>query len=213
MFALNTISLRARRISSGRMPARSLAFIVRTLSTGYVRGIDYSSHSFQINGSTQAVVTATGAGLPAMKQFFTLTESNSFIIRLVVEGTGLSANWIGPMVVDSVGGYGFSASRMITARCACPSTTTISSATTPSRSATPPSATRSLRFTTTPRATVGRRLAGARCLEDGRLFLRSEQQAQPDQHLWRRAVSVGCFAARQHHWELHQFADDVCRLP
>lgn len=75
-----------------------------TLSTGYVRGIDYNSRSFQINGSTQAVVTATGAGLPAMKQFFTLTESNSFLTRLVVEGTSLSANWIGPVVVDSTGG-------------------------------------------------------------------------------------------------------------
>jgi alpha-galactosidase len=75
-----------------------------TLSTGYVRGLDYSSRSFQINGGTQAVVTATGAGLPAMKQFFTLTESNSFRTKLVVEGTNLSANWIGPVVVDSVGG-------------------------------------------------------------------------------------------------------------
>lgn len=75
-----------------------------TLSTGYVRGIDYSGRSFQINGSTQAVVTATGAGLPAMKQFFTLTESNSFHTRLVVEGTSLSANWIAPVVVDSIGG-------------------------------------------------------------------------------------------------------------
>ena len=75
-----------------------------TLNTGYVRGIDYSSRSFQINGSTQAVVTATGAGLPAMKQFFTLTESNNFLARLLVEETNLSANWIGPVVVDSVGG-------------------------------------------------------------------------------------------------------------
>src|SRR5262245_39364878 len=56
-----------------------------TLSTGYVRGIDYSSRSFQINGTTQAVITATGAGLPAMKQFFTLIESNNFLTRLVIE--------------------------------------------------------------------------------------------------------------------------------
>jgi alpha-galactosidase len=75
-----------------------------TLSTGYIRGIDYSGRSFQINGSTQAVVTATGVGLPTMKQFLTLTESNSFLTRLVVEGTSLSANWIAPVVVDSVGG-------------------------------------------------------------------------------------------------------------
>ncbi|TAL01926.1 MAG: hypothetical protein EPO07_07930 [Verrucomicrobia bacterium] len=75
-----------------------------TLSTGYIRGSQYSSWSYALVGSNQAVVTATGSGLPMMKQYFTLDETNSFLARVTVEGSGLSANWIAPVVVDSTGG-------------------------------------------------------------------------------------------------------------
>lgn len=75
-----------------------------TLSTGYVPGNQYTSRSYALVGSNQAVITATGAGLPVMKQYFTLDETNSFLARVTVEGTGLSANWIAPVVVDFTGG-------------------------------------------------------------------------------------------------------------
>jgi hypothetical protein len=74
-----------------------------TLSTGYLRGNQYSSWSYALVGSNQAIVTATGAGFPTMKQYFTLDETNSFLARMTVEGAGLSANWIGPVVADTAG--------------------------------------------------------------------------------------------------------------
>ena len=75
-----------------------------TLSTGYIKGINYSSWSYSVISSNQVVVTATGSGLPVMKQYFTLDQPDSFLIRVDMVGTNLSANWMGPVVVDSVGG-------------------------------------------------------------------------------------------------------------
>ena len=74
-----------------------------TLSTGYIKGINYSSWSYVISGSNQVVVTATGTGLPIMKQYFTLDQNDSFLIRVDVSGSNLKANWMGPVVVDSTG--------------------------------------------------------------------------------------------------------------
>lgn len=75
-----------------------------TLSTGYVKGINYSSWSYAIVGSNQAVVTALGNGLPTMKQYFTLDQTDSFLVRVEMVGSNLSANWMGPVVVDTAGG-------------------------------------------------------------------------------------------------------------
>jgi hypothetical protein len=74
-----------------------------TLSTGYIKGITYSSWSHSLIGSNQAVVTAVGVGLPTMKQYFTLDQDNSFLIRTEVQGANLSANWFGPLIVDASG--------------------------------------------------------------------------------------------------------------
>ena len=74
-----------------------------TVGSNSIKGIQYSSWSWS-PGSNQAVVTATGAGFPTMKQYFTLTETNSFLVRATVEGTNLSVNWLGPVVVNSPGG-------------------------------------------------------------------------------------------------------------
>jgi hypothetical protein len=41
-----------------------------TLSTGYIKGINYSTWSYAVSSSNQVVVTATGSGLPMMKQYF-----------------------------------------------------------------------------------------------------------------------------------------------
>jgi autotransporter-associated beta strand protein len=75
-----------------------------TLSTGYIKGIYYSSWSYAVSGSNQVVITAMGSGLPTMKQYFTLDQADSFLVRVDVVGASLSASWIGPVVVDATGG-------------------------------------------------------------------------------------------------------------
>jgi hypothetical protein len=74
-----------------------------TLSTGYIKGISYGSWNYAVSSSNQVVVTATGSGLPTMKQYFTLDQSDSFLVRVDVSGSNLKANWMGPVVVDSTG--------------------------------------------------------------------------------------------------------------
>jgi autotransporter-associated beta strand protein len=75
-----------------------------TLSSGYIEGISYNSWSYSLVSNEQAVVVATGNGLPTMKQYFTLDQTDSFLVRVDLTGTNLSANWMGPVVVDSTGG-------------------------------------------------------------------------------------------------------------
>lgn len=74
------------------------------LSSGYIKGISYSTWGYEVTSSNQVVVTAQGSGLPVMKQYFTLDQNDSFLIRLVVLGNNLSVYWIGPVVVDATGG-------------------------------------------------------------------------------------------------------------
>src|SRR5882724_6641594 len=74
-----------------------------TLTTGYIKGVNYSNWSYAVNGSNQVIVTATGGSLPVMKQYFTLDQDDSFLVRVDVSGTNLMANWMGPVVVDSTG--------------------------------------------------------------------------------------------------------------
>lgn len=74
------------------------------LNSGYVKGISYSSWTYATVSSNQAVVTATGAGLPTMKQYFTLDQTNSFLVRMDVTGVNLSVYWMGPVIVDATGG-------------------------------------------------------------------------------------------------------------
>src|SRR6266404_1440372 len=75
-----------------------------TLNTGYIKGINYSSWSYAVSTSNQVVVTAVGIGLPIMKQYFTLDQNDSFLVRVDVSGSNLKANWMGPVVVDTAGG-------------------------------------------------------------------------------------------------------------
>ncbi len=72
-------------------------------STGYVKGVSYGGWSYAVSGSNQVVVTATGSGLPVMKQYFTLDQDDSFLVRVDVSGTNLMANLMAPVVVDSTG--------------------------------------------------------------------------------------------------------------
>src|ERR1700733_13513803 len=49
-----------------------------TLDTGYIKGINYGSRSWAVTNGNQVVVTATGSGLPVMRQYFTLDQNDSF---------------------------------------------------------------------------------------------------------------------------------------
>jgi hypothetical protein len=73
-------------------------------NTGYIKGISYASWSFAVSGSNEVIVTATGNGLPTMKQYFTLDQTDSFLVRVDASGSNLKANWMGPVVVDATGG-------------------------------------------------------------------------------------------------------------
>jgi alpha-galactosidase len=75
-----------------------------SFNTGYIKGISYSSWNYSVVSNDQVVVTATGSGLPTMKQYFTLNQTDSFLIRVDAVGSNLKANWMGPVVVDATGG-------------------------------------------------------------------------------------------------------------
>lgn len=52
------------------------------LSSGYIEGIGYGSWGYSVVSSNQAVVVATGNGLPTMRQYFTLNQTDSFLAAL-----------------------------------------------------------------------------------------------------------------------------------
>jgi alpha-galactosidase len=76
-----------------------------SFNTGYIKGINYSSWNYSVLNSSQAVVTATGSGLPTMKQYFTFDQNDSFLTRVDATGSNLKANWMGSVVVDSSTGW------------------------------------------------------------------------------------------------------------
>ncbi len=75
-----------------------------TSGQGYIKGSNYTSWSWSIVSSDEVMITATGNGHPTMMQYFTFDQSNSFLVRVEADGINLSANWMGPVVVDSTGG-------------------------------------------------------------------------------------------------------------
>lgn len=76
------------------------------LNTGYITGNNagYSNRTYTVVSSNQVVVTSQGGGLPLMKQYFTLDQNDSFLTSVAMAGSGLSANWMGPVVVSTTGG-------------------------------------------------------------------------------------------------------------
>jgi hypothetical protein len=74
------------------------------LNSGYVKGINFSNRTWSVVSSNQVAVTAHAGGSPDMTQFFTLDQSDSFLTRVTMTGSGASANWMGPVVVDATGG-------------------------------------------------------------------------------------------------------------
>ncbi len=75
-----------------------------TLSTGFVASTNYNSRSWAMTGTNQVVVINTGSSLPVMKQYFTFDQSDSFLARVDMAGTGLSANWMSPLIMNTTGG-------------------------------------------------------------------------------------------------------------
>ncbi|MGO8991813.1 MAG: alpha-galactosidase [Polyangiaceae bacterium] len=64
---------------------------------------EYTRHTCQISGQ-EALVTSTGAGVPTLVQSFVFDGGDHFLARVTVEGTGLSTNWIAPVVMSTSGG-------------------------------------------------------------------------------------------------------------
>jgi len=75
-----------------------------TLNSGFVASTNYNSRSWAMTGANQVVVTNAGSSLPAMKQYFTFDQSDSFLTRVDMAGTSLSANWMSPLMVNTTGG-------------------------------------------------------------------------------------------------------------
>ena len=75
-----------------------------TLSSGYVEGINFSNRTWSLVSGDQVAVIAHAAGLPDMKQYFTLDQNDSFLTRVEMTGSSLSANWMAPLVVSATGG-------------------------------------------------------------------------------------------------------------
>jgi hypothetical protein len=75
-----------------------------TLSSGYVASTNYSARAWAIVSGNQIVVSNTGGGYPAMNQYFTLDQDDSFLTRVDMSGSNISANWMAPVVVNKPGG-------------------------------------------------------------------------------------------------------------
>jgi len=75
-----------------------------TLTSGYVTGINFSNRTWSLVNSNQVAVTSHAAGLPDMIQYFTLDQNDSFLTSVTMSGSNLSANWMGPVVVNTPGG-------------------------------------------------------------------------------------------------------------
>lgn len=74
------------------------------LSSGYVMGINFSNRTWLVVSSNEVAVTAHAAGLPDMTQYFTLDQNDSFLTSVSMSGPNASANWMGPVVVNTAGG-------------------------------------------------------------------------------------------------------------
>lgn len=74
------------------------------LGSGYVEGVNFSNRTWSVVGSDQVAVSAFAAGQPEMIQYFTLDQTDSFLTRVAMSGSRLSANWMGPVVVSTTGG-------------------------------------------------------------------------------------------------------------
>jgi hypothetical protein len=74
-------------------------------SSSYIASTSYSGRSWGIVNGTQVTVTNSGAGLPAMLQYFTLDQMDSFLVSVSLNAsTNLQSNWMAPLVDGTIGG-------------------------------------------------------------------------------------------------------------
>jgi len=75
-----------------------------SLGSSYLESVDFSNRTWSVVSSNEVAISTYAAGLPEMIQYFTLDQTDSFLTRVTMSGTGVSANWMGPVVVDTAGG-------------------------------------------------------------------------------------------------------------
>src|SRR5882757_1643603 len=61
----------------------------------YITGTAYTNRSWTVSNNT-VVVTSTRGDLPTMRQIFILDQSDSFLTRLEMSGSGLQSRWMSP---------------------------------------------------------------------------------------------------------------------
>jgi len=133
-----------------------------------------------------------------MKQYFTLDETNSF--HRARDGGGLrleGANWISPVVVDSAGGVDWGAANDNRALCVPFDNDHFVRYDAQSINSSSVSYEVGAFYDNTTRNGLVAGSVEHDTWKSGVVFLRLEQQAQPDERLRRRTLSVGCFAAWQ----------------
>jgi hypothetical protein len=75
-----------------------------TFTNGFYNGYNYGNRTWAVVASNEVSVTQHAAGLPDMIQYFTLDQPDSFLTRVDASGVNISANWMGPVVVQTPGG-------------------------------------------------------------------------------------------------------------
>lgn len=74
-------------------------------SSSYIGSTSYPSRSWGIVNGTEVAVTNSGGGLPTMLQYFTLDQTDSFLVRVSLDSsTNLQSNWMAPVVDNTIGG-------------------------------------------------------------------------------------------------------------
>lgn len=72
--------------------------------TTFLSSTNYSARMFAIVGTNQIVITNSANGLPAMKQFFTFDQTDSFLTQVEMSAaTNLTSNWMSPLMVNATG--------------------------------------------------------------------------------------------------------------
>lgn len=74
------------------------------LTTGTYQSTNYSNRAWSQLSSDEIVVTSTQTGMPTMKQYFTLSQTNGFLTSLEMDGSSVKSNWMAPIIVSGSGG-------------------------------------------------------------------------------------------------------------
>ena len=74
-------------------------------SSSYLASTSYPTRTWKVVSGTEVVITNSGGGLPMMLQYFTLDQTDSFLISVSLSAsTNLQSNWMAPLVENTSGG-------------------------------------------------------------------------------------------------------------